>query len=159
MKILTLLFCLFVFIISGRGQSLSPELITASGDFLEGTLTSLSFSIGECMIEDFSNSNGSLSQGFQQGIEVIIQIEDEKIYPGITVFPVPATHSITIRMEEDTRELTATILSLDGKTILQENLGLTETTIHLDSTEPGIYILNIEDHSGIFIQSYQIVKL
>lgn len=47
-------------------QSVSPEVISSSGDYFEGSNGSLSWTLGEIATETFSNGNNILTQGFQQ---------------------------------------------------------------------------------------------
>ncbi len=54
------------------GQSLSPEVISTSGDYFENTNASLSWTLGETVTETFANGNIFLTQGFQQPITGIV---------------------------------------------------------------------------------------
>ena len=48
------------------GQSLTPEVVSSSGDYFEGANASLSWTLGELATETFDNGNNILTQGFQQ---------------------------------------------------------------------------------------------
>ncbi|MCH8318269.1 MAG: hypothetical protein IIA88_07200 [Bacteroidetes bacterium] len=64
-KTFFILFALFCFG-SAKSQSLSPEVYSTSGDYFTGTNATLSWTIGESIIETFSGSNAIITQGFQQ---------------------------------------------------------------------------------------------
>ena len=55
----------------GFGQTLTPEVLAASGDYFTSTSNSLSWTLGESVIETYSSSNNSLTQGFQQSCRPI----------------------------------------------------------------------------------------
>jgi hypothetical protein len=53
-------------------QSVSPQVVTSSGDFYQGTNASLSWTLGEIATETYSNGSTILTQGFQQPVSVSI---------------------------------------------------------------------------------------
>ncbi len=53
-------------------QSVSPEVISSSGDYFEGPNASLSWTLGEIATETYTAGNIILTQGFQQPITVAI---------------------------------------------------------------------------------------
>jgi hypothetical protein len=53
-------------------QSVSPEVISSSGDYFEGPNASLSWTLGEIATETYTAGNVILTQGFQQPITVSI---------------------------------------------------------------------------------------
>ena len=55
-----------------NAQSVSPEVISSSGDYFEGPNASLSWTLGEIATETFTSGNIILTQGFQQPITVAI---------------------------------------------------------------------------------------
>jgi len=68
--IILLVTVLFPFFISA--QTVSPEVISSSGDYFEGANGSLSWTLGEIATETFSSGNIILTQGFQQPITVTL---------------------------------------------------------------------------------------
>jgi hypothetical protein len=66
-----LLFLLSAIICSTQAQSLSPTVISSSGDYFTGTGGSLSWTLGEIATETLINGGNILMQGFQQPVEGI----------------------------------------------------------------------------------------
>ncbi|MBP7497474.1 MAG: T9SS type A sorting domain-containing protein [Bacteroidales bacterium] len=68
MKKLFFIFLSILFSNLGFSQSLSPEVISSAGDFFSGANITLSWTLGEPVIETFSSQDGQivLTQGFQQ---------------------------------------------------------------------------------------------
>ncbi|PCH67150.1 MAG: hypothetical protein COC01_06380 [Bacteroidetes bacterium] len=104
--IIFLIFCFFT--VNGIGQSLSPEIATTSGDFSEGTNATLSWTIGEVMIETYNGSYALLTQGFNQpdSIESTIGINRKLLdITNFKVYPNPTHNKIIIEysLERDNR--------------------------------------------------------
>ncbi|MCD4730467.1 MAG: hypothetical protein K8R74_07695 [Bacteroidales bacterium] len=68
--IISLVTILIPFIISA--QSVSPEVISSSGDYYEGVNASLRWTLGEIATETYTAGNIILTKGFQQPITVAI---------------------------------------------------------------------------------------
>jgi len=68
--IISLVTLLIPFIITA--QSVSPEVISSSGDYYEGVNGSISWTLGEIATETYTAGNVILTQGFQQPITVAI---------------------------------------------------------------------------------------
>ncbi len=78
MKTLTLSLLVLLFPFLLMSQSVSPEVISSSGDYFEGSNASISWTLGEIATETYSNGSVILTQGFQQPYSVAIH--------GIVVF-------------------------------------------------------------------------
>ncbi|MCD4697206.1 MAG: hypothetical protein K8S16_13295 [Bacteroidales bacterium] len=74
MKNLFITILLFGLTATLSAQSISSEVISASGDYFVNTNASLSWTLGEPITETFANGNIVLTQGFQQSVtEIIIE--------------------------------------------------------------------------------------
>lgn len=69
-----MLYCLVLFFIPFiiSAQSVSPEVISSSGDYYQGVNASLSWTLGEIATETFTAGDVILTQGFQQSITIAI---------------------------------------------------------------------------------------
>jgi hypothetical protein len=158
MKIISIHVLCLILCISIQGQSLSPELVSSSGIFFQGTSGTLSYSIGECIVGDLSNSKASLSQGFHQNIEVIPGIKSKEDETEITVFPVPAENSLTLTTGNQFMDISVFLIDVKGCTIWQQLITTSETQIDLTNMPAGNYILHLRSESGTIFQSFKIVK-
>ncbi|MCH8319134.1 MAG: hypothetical protein IIA88_11690, partial [Bacteroidetes bacterium] len=81
-------------------QSISPEVYAASGEYYTSANATLSWTIGEGVIETFTGANAILTQGFQQSLYTITSIEEvsDNNYQ-ISVYPNPATDFININVQ------------------------------------------------------------
>src|ERR1019366_834874 len=107
---------------AGHSQTLSPDVLTTSGDYFTNANNSLSWTIGECITETYSSSNNILTQGFQQSKYTITSVEEITKGPIITVYPNPASAFINIRTEStELRKMKAELFDVSGKLIHSES--------------------------------------
>lgn len=55
-------------------QSVSPQVVATTGDYFEGTIVSISWTIVEAITESFTSENAILTQGFQQPVYLLQQL-------------------------------------------------------------------------------------
>lgn len=159
MKKLVLLLFLFIPWLL-QGQVLTPEAVVTSGDYYEGSSGSLSFSIGECVTETYSQTSGTLTQGFQQAeIVVVSSLSNPLAQVGLTAFPVPAGSILKLEMQTWQNGLSAVLYDMNGIEIMRKNLLSSITEFNLASLPAGGYILRVFEESGLFVQSFRITKL
>ena len=143
-----------------QGQVIAPEAIVSSGDYYEGSSGSLSFSIGECLTETYSTTNGTLTQGFQQAeLVVVSHLSNPLINIGLTAFPVPAENILRLEMQVWQDGLSAVLYDMNGIEIMQKNLLSSVTEFDLTSLPAGAYLLQVYEGSGLFVHSFRITKL
>jgi len=82
-KNISLLFFLIIFSATYTfSQELSREIIASDGDFQQNTSGSISFTIGETVVETFANTQNILTQGFQQYDQIKFLIYGKVRYAG-----------------------------------------------------------------------------
>ena len=123
-RIILILVCiLFVSIVNS--QTLSPQVITSSGSYFVGSKATLSWTLGECIIETGYSTTNILTQGFQQPEYAITGIEEETNNNfKVSVYPNPAIDYITIEITSnppiDERTFKVKIIDLSGKVFYQQ---------------------------------------
>ena len=138
-KLLLLLLCLPII---GFGQVTTPSVISSSGNSYSNGGVNMDYTLGEIVIETYTNSNTILTQGFHQGVlEVhtgVVNIEIKtKIYPN------PTTNFLIVELEKN---VNADILVYDinGKIVIKDRLN-NEQQKQLDFSflKQGNYLLHI----------------
>ncbi len=131
-------------------QSMSSSVIALAGGF-ETTRTGLSVSwtLGEPVVDPVRTSNAILSQGFQQPT---IALNTGYIHPewshGIDVFPNPISNSISITTTYP-EALRYRLVSSVG-TVLQEGHWQNKVELDTQAIPTGIYVLYVtENHSVV----------
>ena len=146
-KLLLILLCVPLI---GFGQILSPSVIGSAGASFSNSTASTDLTVGEVMIETFSN-NTILTQGFHQGVlEVhtgVVNIDIKtKVYPN------PTRNFLIVELEEN---VNADILVYDvnGKIVIKDKLN-NEQQKQLDFSflRQGNYLLhiNIADNQSVY---------
>lgn len=135
----------------------SQEVISSGGDFYNNINGSVSFTIGEPVIETLSGASNILTQGFNQTKltinEIVIQpVSDYEI----TVFPNPSVYSFTIKKNNST-ELSYQLFDEGGKLVKSDILTGSETIIAMENLSSSIYFLRISN-SASEIKTFKIEK-
>jgi len=152
---LSAVFFFFLFNLCAAGQ----ELISSGGANDKSGTASLSWSIGESVIETFTNANSTLTQGFQQSKLIVTSINElPDLTYAITVFPNPASEYVILKIGTDAfKNLTYQLADINGKFISQMQLKNTETEIPLNNLPPSVYILNVSENK-ITVKSFKVIK-
>jgi len=137
----------------------AQEVITTAGSYRETTSGSLSWTVGELVIETITDGTNTLTQGFQQSKLTVTNINDLKI-PGIelSVYPNPTNSFLSIEVKTDKqRDLLLSLFDLNGRLILQKKMAGNKQTIKMQNYKPATYILKVTE-ANKEIRTYQIVK-
>jgi len=141
----------------------AQEVITTSGGYGETTTGSLSWTIGEPVIETVSNSNNSLTQGFQQASYSVTGIKkSEDLSFQIKVFPNPASDLLNVAfITKEKPSVLIELFDLNGKILFDEQVESTHLNKQINFTHytPGTYFLRIRETSGKLLVTYQIQKI
>jgi len=138
-KLLLLLLCLpFI----GFGQVTTPSVISSSGDSYNNGGVIMDYTLGEIVVETFSNNANILTQGFHQGdLKVTTAVVNLDIKTKI--YPNPTTNFIIIELEKNVNaELL--VYDINGKIVIKDNLN-EEQKKQLDFSflNQGNYFLHI----------------
>ena len=158
--------CLIVIILTSgiavKSQSIAPGVVATSGDHFTGTNASLSWTIGEVMIETVSGTNNMLTQGFHQpGVQATII---EEVLPGyikINVFPNPATESITVNLENNTLKLNVELYDMTGKLLISKEIEPLQSSfvVNVRDLANAGYLLRIHSEDKKYNATYKIQKV
>ena len=143
-------------LIAGVFISNAQDLISTGGDFFQMPSGSISFTIGEPIIETVGNENHNLTQGFQQSTRPFISDYNELDDIEIDVYPNPTTDIVKIELSER-RQLDYQLYDLHGVMLQQDKISEINTTISLGKYYPSVYILKLIDNN-MGSRTFQIVK-
>ena len=123
----------------------AQEVVTTAGSYGETTSGSLSWTVGEPVIETITDGTNTLTQGFQQSKLTVTAINNLKI-SGIelSVYPNPTNSILSIELKTDKqRDLLLSLFNLNGQLILQKKMTGNKQTIQMQNYKPATYILKI----------------
>jgi len=143
------------------GQSIKPDLITTAGNFSTNSNNSVSWTIGECIIETFSNSNNKLTQGFQQSrYEITTSVDNTGNLIKINLFPNPATDIVNLDIEvQDNNEFFFELYDLNGKCLQNGKIISTRSEIRFAGYSGSTYLLNVFSKNRKLLKSFKILKI
>lgn len=156
---------LFAFILFGYviPQSKTLEVNPAAGDEFTASDITLNWTIGEGIIETFSNNEMVLTQGFQQpSLKITVVEESDKIDFQINVYPNPTKDFLTINLlSENDISCTTELFDMSGKLLFSKIFKGREITENVDLTNysSNLYILRIIDTNGKLVRTYKIQKI
>jgi hypothetical protein len=157
------LFILFVFIsaTAAFGQQ-KLDVISSAGGYNVATGISISWTLGETIIPNFTSPDGtiSLAHGFQQKL-IITKVEELIENPvNIRIYPNPASQFLKIEFEQPLdSDIQISFLDFRGKVVETGIIG-SGTYFHevnLQNLSSGIYFLRLQ--KGKFVNVYRVVKL
>ena len=123
----------------------AQEVVSTAGSHGETTSGSLTWTVGEPVIETITDGTNTLTQGFQQSKLTVTAINDLK-FPGIelSVYPNPTNNYLTIEVKTDKqRDLLLSLFDLNGRLILQKKMAGNKQTIKMQNYKPATYILKV----------------
>lgn len=130
---------LSILFFNGRAQSLSPEVIATAGDFFTGLTANISWTLGEPVIETYSGTAGTLTQGFQQDWQNPDGIIETEFNPDISIYPNPFYDQFAIHSPVS---CFVTIKDLIGRTVFETTTIIAGTNaVNLSSLEAGTYFI------------------
>lgn len=161
-KILIIAF-VFAGIIQSFAQSAKLDVIASSGEFFSNSSHSLSWTLGECVIETFTASGNSLTQGFQQSGYVITSINQLTFDDfSIIVYPNPVSDLITILVQTENsfqKLVLVKLLDSQGKILLDKKFSTDLIQLDMSQYSGGFYLLKVANEDNKIIQNFKIQKI
>jgi hypothetical protein len=164
MKKFALLIFSILFSIAAFSQTLAPTVYASAGDYFVGSNGSLSWTLGEAVIETFSNDGNTLTQGFQQSTYQVVAIEDMKdVTYDVFVYPIPASDflNIDISSSDKTVNLKMELFDVNGNKIFEKNIE--SSTFHenviLSKYNTNMFMLKITNMNNQSVKTFKIVKM
>lgn len=144
-SLLTLLLITASVCINGLSQTTSSAVIISSGTLTKGEDASLSWTIGESLIESYGEDDLLLLQGFQEVEDFAVAIEDD-VFNGdeVWVYPTSTRTMVNVVFKGDTDGAgTGEIVDMSGKVLLIVKLPDYHNEINFEGYSYGVYLLRI----------------
>jgi hypothetical protein len=145
----TLLFC----------QTDRDEVLSTAGGTSSEKGFSVSWTVGEAIINQFSIPGYTLSQGFQKGyLSVVTQSQNLPDEINITAYPNPVLNSLTIKIVNSSgpAHWSVNVYDYKGEVAIQQETEKDLTEVNLSSLPPGAYLVKIAHQAGFKI--FNIIK-
>lgn len=128
------------------------------GDMYNNT-GSISFSIGQVVIENTINTIGSISQGVQQAFEITtLNLEENKLNLSLSAYPNPTQNQLILNIGNYNQEkLKYNIVSSEGQLLSQGSIHSNEIIIDFQQLPKALYFIEIQQEL-YKIQTFRIIK-
>jgi Secretion system C-terminal sorting domain len=123
----------------------AQQVITTAGNYSSGTSGSLSWTLGEEVIDTYTGTNVILTQGFQQSKLSVTAIQELLgSLPEISAYPNPANDFILLKItSESVNNFKYQLYDLYGKLLAEQKLANSETRISFSNLASGTYLLKV----------------
>jgi hypothetical protein len=135
------------------------DVISSSGDFHSTSSNSISWTIGEPVIDTWTAGGTVITQGFQQPILDIVSVYE---YPHmdflINAFPNPTSDFLNLEITNgDFEKMSFHLFDITGKLIESKEITSQQTEILFASLPAAMYYLRIM-HNNKEVKTFKIIK-
>lgn len=148
------LIIVFIFLLTFK--SYSQQIISPNGNYFKNSSLSISYTIGEPLINTYYRQDLTLLQGFQQTDFLITEI-NKPTNVEMDLYPNPTKGKVTLKINNP-RKFNYSLYNLKGQLLVNSIIVNELTEISFDGLPPAFYILKIHDEVQE-LKSYQILKL
>lgn len=138
----------------------AQEVIGSSSGYYETPAMSVSWTLGETVVETLANDNIILTQGFNQGNLSITDISDNLLADfNMSVYPNPAKDIVNLKTTGgNPGQLKAEIYDFSGSKVFSSETFYGNTQINIERLPASEYILRVFDRQNV-IKSFRIIKI
>jgi len=152
---------LFVAALAFTSNAQTLEVLSSAGTEASSSTASISYTVGELVIETGTSSSAILTQGYQQGFLTPTAIDEVPADLELSIFPNPTSDYLIIESASISDFDQMTMYDMNGKLIWQETGNQnTENRVQVDFRpfSAGNYILKLVDSDNNASYSYSVVK-
>ena len=140
--------------------SYSQQAVIPAGGNANGSSGNVSYTIGQVAYTTNSNTNYSVAQGVQQPFEISILSVDEQFPTTIQLkaYPNPTNDYLTLDIDKlDIEGLHYTLIDINGKIILEEDIIQQQTILNFTSIPSSTYFIKVTA-KGKNVKTFKIIK-
>ncbi len=157
------LLLIMIFMIASVNCQMKQDVISSAGGYSSSGSMSLSWTLGETIVQTFSSGDLILTHGFIQpdtAIKIITEIEDLDVLVNLKLFPNPSSEILNIQFESFSEgEVILVIVDSQGRLIKRDVIvpPMTLKQINMQDIPAGTYYLRLT--KGKLANVYKVVKL
>mgnify|MGYP001344378524 CR=1 FL=1 len=146
--------------LSSIAQSLTPTVVSSTGDYYVGSAATLSWTLGEVVTDTYNGTSNQLTQGFHQPDLRFSIIEDLATEMTLNLFPNPTNGLVSFEIKNNFDALNIAILDPAGRIIYTSSYAAQSVLqIDLSTFANGIYYMQVTTESNQKIKTLKIEKL
>lgn len=136
----------------------AQEVIASTGNSFSNASGSLTFTVGEVVIETHSIGGIIITQGFNQPADDFTTgLPAPAAATGVTVFPNPTRNELFIDLGTARPGWTGSLFDLCGRLVITNPLMLARNTLDLSDLANGTYNLRLTDARGELTGVFQLI--
>jgi hypothetical protein len=138
----------------------SQQTIPASGGEATGSGGTSSYSVGQLVYSTNTGSNGSITQGVQQSIELFTLSNPELTALTLTAvtYPNPTSDYIVLALKNSNLTgLSYVLYDLQGRIVSKGIIQQENTAIAMQKLVTGVYVLKVNQNNQV-LKSFKIIK-
>lgn len=132
------------------------EVVSTQGESYANTNGSISFTIGEVVINTASDGSNDLTQGFHQTNWNFLGVLDHTPDYEASIFPNPTAESLNIKTTHF-ENVSYSLFDGQGKLVLQNKLTATITSIEVGQLAPGSYTVALSEDATP-LKTFKLIK-
>lgn len=127
------------------GKLSAQQVIATSGGTGQSTSGTITYTLGELVIDTYSGTDKKLTQGFQQSRLIITAVQElQDLSYSVAAFPNPTTNYLKLKLEKDfPKTLDYLLMDINGKVISSAKIENGETDISFEDYVVGTYFIKI----------------
>jgi len=163
-KVIPLTFLAIGFLLKGSSQDISQSVIAAGGGMATNENIRLEWTLGEVAVEPITTPQNLYTQGFHQPflfVKKMMVVKNQDLFGyDIKIMPNPVQSNLTIKLAAESNErFRLRLISITGQLLPAHFVyGNSTITLNMGGMISGIYILEVRDASGQFLQTFKIIK-
>ena len=124
-----------------------------------GEAGTVSYTVGQTVVEVASNNAGSITPGVQQAYEITIidGIDNRQVTLEAAVYPNPVTDRLVLRVYDTLATLRYTLTDANGRTLASANISDEQTSIDMSRYAQGVYFVRVTDGDAT-VRTFKVVK-
>lgn len=135
--------------------------ITSAGNSFANESGSITYTIGQLVIDPVTTSEGSIYNGVQQAYEIsnYLEIENHNMSViNLISYPNPTPDKLTLKIDlSNNDDLHYQIADMSGKYLSQKKIIESETIIQMSNYAPGVYFIKISQNNKE-LKIFKIIK-
>lgn len=165
MKKIFLLAMVCVFTFQAEAQIISNQVLSVSGDHFTSANHSISWTLGETMVNSWFGANNIMTEGFQQTNIFISKINEKQPSKiSVSVYPNPSADIINIHFSEtNNHTFVIKLFDLSGRQIIHEKkivqANQSNISLNLSAYASGQYLMVVMDLSNQQQQTFSVQKI
>lgn len=136
---------------------MGQTVVSSQGDSYETTAGSVSFTIGEVVINTETDGTTDLTQGFHQTNWNFLGLDDHASDYEASIFPNPSTDALNIKVS-DYENITYSMYDAAGRLVRSGELSSVLTEVNVQNLETGSYQLQLVDEKNNTLKNFKLLK-